>query len=150
MKIKNNELTVLTNILHSSNVNLRLVSYLAIGEVIASKLITNNELTKDYDKTINIKIKKIINFINELAIVDIVMLEKSILNVLNYKLSKQKLIINSNNIYNITSFEDVLGVNKYFSSETINIINNNFTLYRDTMLATLNASNSIMEVTDGN
>ena len=150
MKIKNNELTVLTNILHSSNINLRLVSYLAIGEVIASKLITNNELTKDYDKTINIKIKKIINFINELAIVDIVMLEKSILNVLNYKLSKQKLIINSNNIYNITSFEDVLGVNKYFSSETINIINNNFTLYRDTMLATLNASNSIMEVTDGN
>lgn len=146
MKIKTKEMKALSDLLHNPDVKLRNVTYHAVGEVLVSRLIASEDLdNKNYVPNLRMKVKKLVEYVNELAICDKVMLENTFSNLLKYKLYKNSYEVLKSKLYDYSSFEDVLGISTFFSNSTIEEINSNFSLYKEALKLTLSASDKIMD-----
>ena len=129
----NEHLINLIKYLQDTNPTNRLVSYYAIAEYVVPYLLSLNN-DAEHVKTI---IKDLIWRINELAIIDKPLLERIFNTVLDYKVYNAQ-GFNSNNPANellmAVCFQDILGINKFYTAEDIHTINTNFNLFKQVMV----------------
>lgn len=141
MPVFNKEITTLSTLLHTSDTEKRTVIYYALGEVLISNLIRSTNMdSKDYEVKMRISVKKIVDSIGELAIIDRSLFENTLINILKYKLFKPDLEGLRTDLWNPeANFFMVIGLTRFYSLADIECINKHFKLYRDAMLTMLNA-----------
>lgn len=136
--LKTEEQKKIIKLLIKQNNDERIVIYNAIGRVVG-RVLANKFISKEIQSQAELRvvIKNFIYELNEIAILDKTLLE----NYLN-KWSKFFLPVTSNDdldtIAFSDSFETVVNLNKYFNKKDIELINNNYSLFRDAMLDTNN------------
>jgi len=129
MKKLSKEAKILKEVMHTIDSEKRVVVYNAVAEVIANELLDESKINQRKIGT------KVIDYINEIVILDTTLMENILTNTIKYKMSKRKNINLQNEMYNYSSFNDVLGIGLYYSKSTIESIDKNFKLYKTALVA---------------
>lgn len=137
MKKLTKEAKTLKEVIHTTDSEKRVVVYHAVAEVIANELLNMDRMER---KNVS---KKIIDYINEICIIDTSLMNNILNTTINYKIAKRENSNLKNDLYSFTSFNDVLGIGFYYSKATIESIDNNFKLYKTAMLASLRIKSEI-------
>lgn len=142
MSLQNPEIKALSTVLHTSDAEKRLVIYHAIAEVLAGNLVKTVEAqVKDYELKMRVSIKNIVDAVGEIAIIDRSLFENALVSVVKYKLYKPNPEELRTELYNENAnFFSVIGLTRFYSQVDIEYINKNFSLYRSTIITTLNAA----------
>lgn len=117
----------LNSILASTDTDSQRVAYLAIGDVIARKMMSccNDEID------MNNEIKNIINYLNEIVTVNVQTLISTTYKFREWYVNRHKFPDDRIQMTSWTGFLDVLGVTKYFSTDDMFLINRNIDRFMD-------------------
>jgi hypothetical protein len=133
----------------------RLVRYYAAAEAMISKYITvkgrdSMEYFSDNNKLIvGSDIKKMVDSVGEIAIIDRSLFESALKNTLGYKI--QSIVkpldvkLQEQLISGINAFVDILGVHTFYSKIVIDTINADIKGYSTTLIITLAVTNDLLE-----
>jgi hypothetical protein len=127
--------------LQSTNIDIRKVSYIACSEAIADIIINHKVMNKDIN--LPLVIKKMVNYVCELAILDRTLIEKCILHSVNFRRDILEYDRSSKRYDNLNTgcFYSFLGVNTYYGDNDVKIINK----YKDIFKRINMLSYSVME-----
>jgi len=122
----------LADILNEVDDKKKLVSYYAVANVLYYH-------SKYSDTNIKYTTKRILNYLNEIAIIDIDLLESIIVKTNAYydSIDNFGLTDLSNNLGTYRNLRDVSKVSSLYSSDTEELINKHFKLYKNTIHAML-------------
>lgn len=130
----------------------QLVAYYAVAEVMISKYITVNGMEYFSDKNklkVGSDIKKMVDTVGEIAIIDRPLFESALKNTLGYKIQNVDKPLDEKlreKVYSgIISFGDILGVDTYYSKIVMDSINADIKGYSATLQTTLLVVNDLLE-----
>lgn len=131
---KNNPSVVkLVGLLQDQDIKVRLTAYYAMAEYIVPSVLKGYEIGQLADKVSEIKqtISTLLHQLNEIAIIDLSLLERIFSNVLEYKLSTITYVRAYNTrLIEVECFQDVLGITKYYPADDIHTINTHFDTFK--------------------
>lgn len=124
----------LVELLTQSDDNIRYVIYQGVAESLVKSFIQCSDLVKNKSE-LTLDLKCLINCIAELSIVDRNLLESSILQKFDfwYNITLRKYYTN---VYEWNCLMDTYGVSNIYTKDQVELINNNFTLFREAYIAT--------------
>lgn len=137
MKKLSKEAKALKEVIHTTDSEKRVVVYHAVAEVVANELLGKSRMEQ---REIGVRV---IDYINEIAIIDTKLMQNILTTTVKYKMSKSENSNLRNDIHSFSSFNDVLGIGFYYSKATIESIDKNFQLYRSAMLAALGIKSEV-------
>ncbi len=116
----------LVDVLHQTNEDDRTVMYWGVAYGVVTTILTKKELSIN---DVKVAVKDIVNELAELAILDRVLLEKSIINLYSY-FNIGKVEVNfSTKLYSSSTMQDALLLNEYIGQATMDTVNNNMPLF---------------------
>lgn len=133
--LNNNDTQELVNIIQQSDANKRAVAYMAIGYVVAKKLINVNYNEERY-LDIKLAVKNIAYRINELAVINLDELYSYMMKMVDIKISmvsNDVLFLLKMDINN-ASFNSLYRIDKYLGTVDIDNVNNNMMLFKNCII----------------
>lgn len=144
------EVVELGNLLQTTDAKKAVVGCYAVADILSREIIRSTYLeSKDGEFKIRMAIKRAVDTIGEIAIIDRTMLDAAIQNSLKYKL--RSLPKREDDAYYITSknsFLEMIDVNTYFSNDLIKTIDDNLSYYKDVVKAMSKVRDQIEFVAD--
>lgn len=143
---RSQELSDFVSLLESSDNKVRLTRYFAIAEVLAKNFLTVE--TSDNMNELLLKLNRIVDMVCELTIVDRGLFTNILTRVVKFHYYRVKPSNVAEELIGYSSFMDVLGVTKYYSTDEIFIINQNFNAYKDAMVITFKTASYFFQNND--
>lgn len=132
----------------------RIVVYHALAmytvKVMINCAVKSESVAKDINSNLAMVIENIASFYGEVGIVDKLLFKNILKSVIKFHIPEEA---DKESFYLETMtnkcFEDALSVTKYFSKETIDLINKNFNLYRETSYICNTVTESLKSIFHG-
>ena len=127
---------------HTATGSSREVANIAIAYVVVRGMLQRSDELSATD--VKLRIKRVVNDICELVIVDRVALEAAVNNMYQFY-TQQHGELRRGDIFSVTSFEDVIKLNVYFSSATIQLVSDHITIFKTISAALFDIKDTFIE-----
>ena len=129
----NPNMVKLVGLLQDQDIKVRVTAYYGMAEYMIPDILKGYEVSQLVEKASEIKqtISETLHKLNEIAIVDLSLLERIFNNVLEYKLSTISYVKEYNiSLSEASCFQDVLGITRYYPADDIHTINTHFDTFK--------------------